>query len=124
MFAAHNKLGGLIAFIDWNKQQLDGFTKDVLDLGNIGGKFKAFGWHTQDVDGHDPGRIKAAIIEAKKISEKPSAIILDTIKGNGCDFAEGIAGNHHMTFTQEKIDKAIDAVTQRLEYAREAAKMG
>ena len=124
MFAAHNKLGGLIAFVDWNKQQLDGFTRDVLDLGDIGEKFKAFGWHTQTVDGHDPGRIKAAIIEAKKVTDKPSMIILDTIKGNGCDFAEGIAGNHHMTFTQEKIEKAIDVVAQRLEYAREAAKIG
>ena len=121
MFAAHNKLGGLVAFVDWNKQQLDGFTKDVMDMGDIEEKFRSFGWHAQSVDGHDPGAIRAAIIEAKSVAEKPSVIILDTIKGYGCDFAEGIAGNHHMTFTQEQMDKAIAAVGQRLEEARVAA---
>jgi len=122
MFAAHHKLGGLIALIDLNKQQLDGFTKDVMDLGNLEEKFKAFGWHTKTVDGHDPGKIKAAIIEAKSIKDTPSVIILDTIKGYGCDFAEGIAANHHMSFTEEQIDKAIRAVEIRLEDARAAAK--
>ena len=122
MFAAHYKLGKLIALVDWNKQQLDGFTKDVIDLGDLSAKFNAFGWHTQTVDGHDPGKIKAAILEAKSAANAPSAIILDTIKGYGCDFAAGIAGNHHMNFTQDKIDKAIEGVAQRLEEARAAAK--
>ena len=122
MFAAHNKLGNLIAFIDWNKQQLDGFTKEVLDLGDIEAKFKAFGWHTRTVDGHDPGMIKTAILEAKGVSDKPSAIVLDTVKGYGCDFAEGIAGNHHMNFKKDQIEKAIDTAVQRLEEARAAAK--
>jgi len=121
MFAAHNKLGGLIAFIDHNKQQLDGFTKDILDLGDLGGKFGAFGWHTQTVDGHDPGMIKSAIIEAKNITDKPSVIVLNTIKGYGCSFAEGIAGNHHMNFSPEQIDQAIDIATQRLEEAQDLA---
>ena len=118
MFAAHHKLGGLIAFIDWNKQQLDGFTNDVMGLGDLAAKFAAFGWHTQSVYGHDPGKIKAAIVEAKLETEKPSAIILDTVKGFGCDFAEGKDGNHHMTFSQEQIDKAIDQAAQRLEKSK------
>ena len=122
MFAAHYKLGGLIAFVDWNKQQLDGYTKEVMDLGDISAKFEAFGWHTQTVDGHEAGKIKASIIEAKKVTNKPSVIILDTIKGYGCDFAEGKAGNHHMNFTQEQINRAIDITAHRLEEARIAAK--
>jgi len=122
IFAAHNKLGKLIAFVDWNKQQLDGFTKDIMDMGDIEEKFKAFGWHTQKVDGHDPGKIKDAIAEAKGAADQPSVIILDTIKGYGCDFAEGIAANHHMNFTQEQIEKAIAIVEQRLQEARAAAK--
>jgi transketolase len=121
MFAAHHKLGGLVALIDHNKQQLDGFTKDVLDLGDLAAKFDAFGWHTQTVDGHNPGRIKAALLEAKDVEDKPSAIILDTIKGKGCFFAEGVAANHHMTFTEEQINKAIDDAMQRLEDAKAAA---
>jgi len=124
MFAAHNKLGRLIAFVDWNKQQLDGFAKDIIDMGDIAGKFKAFGWHTQTVDGHDPGKIKAAIIEAKTVENAPSMIILDTIKGYGCDFAEGIAANHHINFKQEQIDHAIELQMQRLEDARNDTKQG
>ena len=121
MFAAHHKLSRLIAFVDWNKQQLDGFTKDVIDMGSIAKKFSAFGWHTQSVDGHDPGKIKAAIVKAKNEANKPSVIVLDTIKGFGCDFAEGVAGNHHMNFTQDQIDHAIDLAMQKLEFSREAA---
>ena len=121
MFASHHKVGGLIAFVDWNKQQLDGFTRDVMDLGNLSGKFEAFGWHTQTVDGHNLSKIKAAVIEAKLVTDKPSAIILDTIKGYGCDFAEGKEGNHHMTFSQEQIEKAVDQAAKRLETSREAA---
>ena len=119
MFAAHHELGRLIAFVDWNKQQLDGFTKDILDMGDIGEKFKAFGWHTQTVAGHDPGIIKSAIVDAKKYKDAPSAIILDTIKGYGCNFAEGIASNHHMNFTKEEMEKAIDDASEKLEYVRE-----
>jgi len=122
MFASHQNLGRLITFIDWNKQQLDGFTKDIIDMGDFAEKFKAFGWHTQTVDGHDPGKIKAAIIDAKRYSDAPSAIILDTIKGYGCTFAEGLASNHHMNFTKEEMDKAIDVASEKLEKVRELAK--
>jgi len=121
MFAAHNKLGRLIALVDWNKQQLDGFTKDIMDIGDIEEKFKAFGWHSQTVDGHDPGRIRTAIIEAKGVADKPSVIILDTIKGYGCDFAEGITNNHHMNFTREQMEKAIDESKMKNAYVRELA---
>ncbi|MCL2124616.1 MAG: transketolase [Oscillospiraceae bacterium] len=124
MFAAHYKLGSLIAFVDWNKQQLDGFTREVMNLGDIEAKFSAFGWHAAVVNGHDPGAIKAAIIDAKLETEKPSVIVLDTIKGYGCDFAEGVDGNHHMTFTAEQIDNAIALASQRLEASREAASVG
>ena len=121
MFAAHHKLGGLIAFIDWNKQQLDGFTKDVMDLGSLSAKFESFDWHTQTVDGHDLSKIKAAVTEAKLATDKPSVIVLDTIKGYGCDFAEGIEGNHHMNFSKEQIENAIDLAAKRLETSREKA---
>jgi len=122
LFAAHQGLGSLIALIDWNKQQLDGFAKDIIDMGDIAEKFKAFGWHAQTVDGHDPGKIKAAIVDAKRYKDAPSAIILDTIKGYGCSFAEGLASNHHMNFSKEEMDKAIDIAAKKLEEVREQAK--
>jgi len=121
IFAAHQKLGSLITLVDWNKQQLDGFTKDVMDMGNLEDKFKAFGWHTLTVDGHNPGKIKTAIKEAKSVTDKPSAIILDTIKGYGCDFAQGIEANHHMNFTKEQMDDALSKQSQKLEQMRKAA---
>ena len=121
IFAAHNKLNDLIAFVDNNKQQLDGYTKDVMDLGDIGEKFKAFGWRVFKVNGHDVGEILEAVQEAKREMHLPCAIILDTQKGNGCTFAEGVEANHHMAFTKEQMDEAIAAVTERLEAARAAA---
>ena len=121
LFAAHNKLGGLIAFVDWNKQQLDGYTKDIIDMGDIGGKFEAFGWHTQVIDGHDPDIIKAAITNAKGVPDAPSMIVLDTVKGHGCYFAEGIEANHHINFTQEQIGKALQTQKEKLEAARAGA---
>ena len=124
MFAAHYKLSNLVTFVDWNKQQLDGFTKDVLDMGDIGEKFSSFGWHSQTVPGHDLGRIYDAVVSAKSVTDKPSVIVLDTIKGFGCDFAEGVTANHHMAFTKEQMDKAIAAVEQRLEAARGVAGRG
>ena len=65
--------------------------------------------------------IKDAIVEAKNVKNAPSVIILDTVKGYGCDFAEGIDANHHMIFVPEQMDKAIDAQARKLEEARVAS---
>ena len=124
MFAAQNKLGRLIVFVDNNKQQLDGYIRDIIDMGDIGKKFDSFGWHAQTVNGHDPHAIKNAIHEAKKITDKPSVIVLDTIKGYGCDFAEGVEANHHMNFTKEQISNAIKVVELKLKNAHELIKEG
>jgi len=121
MFAAHHKLANLVTFVDWNKQQLDGFAKDVLDMGDFGEKFASFGWHVQTIPGHDTNKIRDAVVEAKRVTDKPSAIILDTVKGYGCDFAEGVTANHHMAFTNEQMEKAMDNVARRLEALRAAA---
>jgi len=120
MFAAHHKLDNLIAFVDCNKQQLDGYTKDVLDMGDIGEKFKAFGWFVQKVDGHDTGAILDAVEAAKAHKGSPSVIILDTIKGYGT-FAAGLENNHRMSLTKEQIEDAIREVTERLEEAKALA---
>jgi transketolase len=120
MFAAHYRLNNLILFIDVNKQQLDGFTKDVMELGDVGAKMRAFGWNTLEVDGHSVEAISDAVIRAKENADKPSAIILDTRKGHGCSFAEGIAGNHHMNFTSEQMNEAILSAEAVLEASRKA----
>jgi transketolase len=120
IFAAAHKLDNLIAFVDWNKQQLDGFTKDILDMGDISEKFRAFGWFVQTVPGNEVGAVLDAVIAAKAHKGAPSMIVLDTVKGFGT-FAAGIEGNHHMSFTKEQMDEAIKKVSERLEEARAAA---
>ena len=120
MFAPFHKLSRLIVFVDLNKQQLDGFTSEVLDMGDMVDKFKAFGWHTQKIDGHNIDEITAAISAAKAESELPSVIILNTIKGHGCSFAEGIAGNHHMNFKPEQMSEALANAEKVLAEAKAA----
>jgi len=99
LFAHHRKLSHLITFIDDNKKQLDGYTKDINDLGDIAKKFSSFGWYAQNVDGGDVAKIYEAIEKAKEVKGQPSVIILDTIKGQGLKFVEETMANHHMRFS-------------------------
>jgi transketolase len=114
LFAGHRGLCNLIGFVDYNQKQLDGYTKDICDLGDIAGKFAQFNWFTQDVDGGDVGQIYAAIEKAKAQRERPSMIVLHTLKGKGCTFAENAFLNHHMTFTREQADEAIAVLEAEL----------
>jgi len=117
LFAAQQKLDNLIAFVDYNKQQLDGYTKDINDLGDVRAKFESFGWHAQEVDGHNVKEIYEAIDKAKKVKGKPSAIVLHTVKGKGCCFAEGIVDNHHMTVNEQQINEALAILEEKLDKA-------
>jgi transketolase len=110
LFAGFNKLSNLVAFTDYNKQQLDGFTKDILDLGNLTAKWAEFGWFAQEGDGHDIAALDIAVEKALAQKEKPSMIVMNTIKGKGCNFAEGSEKNHSMAFDMEKAKEAIAAL--------------
>jgi transketolase len=117
LFAAHQQLDRLIMFIDYNHQQLDGYTKDINDLGDLKQKFVDFGWYGQEVDGADLQAIYEAVENAQAMQGRPAAIVLQTKKGYGCTFAEGIVNNHHMTFSDEQVDTAITRAGQKLEEA-------
>jgi transketolase len=106
-FAAHWKVDRLITFVDANKKQLDGYTKDINDLGGLADKFACFGWHSQSVDGHDVGQIVAAVDKAKQAAGRPSVIVLNTVKGKDCSFGESVFLNHHMNISPEMADEAI-----------------
>ena len=95
MLGAQKKLDNLIAFTDKNNMQLDGYTDDINSLGDLKAKWRAFGWYTQEIDGHDCEAISAAIDRAKAKKGKPSMIILDTIKGKGVSFAEAAGSACH-----------------------------
>jgi len=120
MFASQFGLDHLIAFVDLNKQQLDGACKDVLDLGDMVDKWTSFGWDTKKIDGHSVDAIADAIGAAKAIAGKPHMIILDTVKGHGCLLAEQTFPCHHIAFTAEQIAPSIAHAEAVLAAARRA----
>ncbi len=107
--AAQFKVNNLIAFTDNNKMQIDGDTKEIVGVEPIDDKWKAFGWNTAVVDGHDIAAIYNAINEAKKSQSKPTMIVLNTIKGKGISFIEAMgAKNHSMPVTEEQRLRALE----------------
>lgn len=115
LMAAHQKLDSLIAFVDNNKQQLDGFTNEICGLGDIAGKFESFGWYAQEIDGADVGAIYEAVMKAQSNKGRPSVIVLNTIKGKSCCFAEGKADNHHVIISKEQMEQALYEMNKMLE---------
>ncbi len=107
-FAAHYKLDNLVCFVDSNKRQLDGSVDDIMSHGKgIGAKFDAFGWNVIDVaDGNDVEQIYDAVEAAYQVAGKPTCIVLNTIKGKGCTFAEP-SGAHSSQPSKEQWDEAI-----------------
>lgn len=88
MFAGKYKLAQLTVFIDRNNIQIDGSTEDVMPLEDLHGKWESFGWHVQEVDGHNVESIRDAANMARAITNRPSVIIAHTIPGKGVDFME------------------------------------
>ena len=107
MAASKFKLNKLIAFTDYNKMQIDGYTKDIMTIDDPEAKWSAFGWNTDRIDGHNFSVLDTAIDNARKSVNKPTMIILDTVKGKGCSFAEGKLNNHNMAFTYDQAKEAI-----------------
>ena len=88
MFAGKYKLGQLIVYVDRNNIQIDGSTDDVMPLEDLRGKWEAFGWHVQEIDGHNIESIIDAASMARAITNRPSVILAHTIPGKGVDFME------------------------------------
>ena len=108
MFAGSKHLDHLIVFVDSNKMQIDGMTKDVINIEDIESKFAAFGFATQRVDGHDHAAIDKAIKTAKKQKGQPSCIVLDTVKGKGVSFYETMGlGVHSTNVSDEQYELAM-----------------
>lgn len=88
MFAGKNKLSNLIGIIDRNNIQIDGTTEEVMPLEDLSAKWESFGWHVQEIDGHNIESIVDAASMARAITNKPSVIIAHTIPGKGVPFME------------------------------------
>ncbi len=107
MFAGKYKLSQLIVFIDRNNIQIDGNTEDVMPLEDLAGKWRSFGWHVQEIDGHNVESIMDSIGMAKAISNRPSVIITHTIPGKGVDFMEYDYRWHGMPPNHEQAKQAL-----------------
>ncbi len=88
MAAAHFKLDNLVAIVDRNEIQLDGWTRDIMNLEPLPEKWQAFGWHVIEVDGHKFTQLIEAFDQAKLVKGQPTVIIAHTIKGKGVSFME------------------------------------
>ncbi len=87
--AAYQKVNNLIAIVDFNKIQTDKSVKEIIDLGDLSRKFEVFGWHAESCQGHDFKELEKAFIRLKQVTDRPKALIADTIKGKGVSFMEG-----------------------------------
>lgn len=116
MFAAHYKLNRLIAFTDWNGQQIDGPVEAVMNLGDLHAKWEAFGWSCEVIDGHDMDVISESIQKAKMSlgDGKPKMFLLDTSMGKGVDFMEGTHHWHGKAPNSEQTAQALAQLTETL----------
>ena len=114
LYANQRKLDNVVVLYDYNKKQLDGYTKDVCDMGDVKAKFESFGWNAYEIDGHDIEAIDDALQKAKQVKGKPTAIVMNTIKGKGVTYLEEMMMNHHINVTDEQMDGAIAELTAKL----------
>ena len=120
MFAAHYKLDKLTAFIDYNGLQIDGDVHKVMNIAPVAEKLKAFGWHVQEIDGHNFEEIDAAVSAAEKVTDKPSAIVCRTVKGKGVSFMENNPAWHGKAPNDEQYKIAEAELEETYRKAKEA----
>ncbi len=112
MYAGNRKLSNLIAFCDNNGMQIDGTIADINDVQPIADKWRAFKWNVIECDGHDIDAIDDAITKAQAETERPSMIVMKTIKGKGANFCEGLVASHSTSVNAEQLECALKALNR------------
>ena len=107
MEAAHYHLDNLIAVVDCNRLQIDGWVKDVMQVEPLAEKYASFGWKVMRVDGHDMQALVGVFEEARSSHGQPVVILADTVKGKGVSFMENQAGWHGKTPNRDELDAAL-----------------
>ena len=115
MFAANKKLDNLTAFVDFNNLQIDGTLDEVNSPCPIDEKFAAFGWDVTIIDGNDFDAIEQAIAHAETVKDKPSVIILETLKGKGVSFMENQVGWHGKAPNADEYAVAMNELNEKLD---------
>ena len=114
MFAAHHRLDNLIAVVDVNGMQAMGRTADVLDISPMGPRWRAFGWHDQEVEGHDEAALYAALTDGLAPRQGPAVVLARTLQGKGVSFMEHKLEWHYRNLTPELAEQALCEITGRL----------
>jgi len=107
LFAGHHQMDNLIAIVDYNKIQSLGTVKEVLDLEPLAEKWRAFGWSTREIDGHDLAQIEETLTSVPAESNKPTCVVAHTVKGKGVSFMENKLLWHYRAPDQEEMTKAL-----------------
>lgn len=110
MAGAHFNLDHLCAIVDRNRAMIDGMTEEIMALEPFADKWRAFGWHVIEVDGHSIPELAAAFDEFKTVKGKPTVVIANTVKGEGIDFIAGDYKWHYGAFGGQKADEARVAI--------------
>lgn len=100
----------LTAIVDYNKVQLDGLVKDILDLEPLRAKWESFGWNVLEIDGNDFEQVIPALDRATEVRGKPTVIVAHTIKGKGVSFMEGTHKWHGVAPNAEELARALAEV--------------
>ena len=112
MFAAHHKIDNLTAIVDRNGQQQDGWVKDILNTEPLIEKWRSFGWHVIDINGHDLQQVLKAFEESRAIKGQPTVIIARTVKGKGVSILENNTNFHGIPLTPEQMEQALKELEQ------------
>ena len=109
MAACHFRLNNLVVIVDKNCYQQTGANIDIMDLGDLEGKWRGFGWESVEIDGHNVSEIISALTRHRN-SERPFALVANTVKGKGVSFAEGDNAWHHSVITEKLHNIAINEI--------------
>ncbi len=118
LFAAHHRLGRLVVLLDANNSQVDGPVDSITTLEPIAAKWAAFGWHAQDLDGHDSGALTTAIAAAAAREDRPSVLVCRTSTVHGLDCLPPDADGHFIKLPPELAAAAERELTGKLEALR------
>jgi len=110
MFGAFHKLDNVVAIVDYNQIQLDGFVKDIMEVAPLAEKWRAFGWKALEIDGHDIPSIRKALEEAAATKGQPTCIVAHTVKGKGVSFMENNPKFHGTAPSPAEMERALQEI--------------
>ena len=121
MTASHYKLDNLVGIVDYNGLQIDGKVEDIKNPAPLAEKWRAFGWHVMEIDGHDISEIDSALNMAAREEKRPTMIVARTVKGKGVSFMENNADWHGKGPSDEELEKALKEIDAAFDALKEGS---